>query len=973
MNLLDLYAKITMDTSGYNKGLDEASGKASSFASKLKSGLATAAKVGAAALTAAAAGVAALTKASIDQYAQYEQLVGGVDTLFKTASDKVQQYAANAYKTAGMSANEYMNTVTSFSASLIKSLGGDTEKAAQKADQAITDMADNANKMGTSMEMIQNAYQGFAKQNYTMLDNLKLGYGGTKEEMQRLLKDAEKLSGIKYDISSYADIVDAIHVVQTEMGITGTTAKEAASTISGSLSMAKAAWKNLLTGVGDDTADLGTLIDNLVDSVSTAAGNIVPRIGKILSGMGEVVAQLAPIIAQELPELISTMLPALVSAGAQLLVGLVTGLVTAIPDLVAAAPQIITALVSAISANLPALMAAGQQLLTMLGNGIQSGIPALAEKLPQVIDSFLDFITGKLPSVLKKGVEMLTELANGILSGIPQLLSALPKIIESIVEFITENLPVIVDAGINLLLNLANGIISALPNLVADLPKIITSITTTLNENLPKIIQAGFELLIKLGEGILAAIPDLLASLPQVVSAILDGVGAAISGVYEIGKNIVKGLWEGIKSMFSWIKDKVGGFFDGILGNIKDLLGIHSPSRVFRSIGEYMMKGLEIGLEDSSGKVMETVDDIAKEVKTRLDDFVGDVEHALYIAEKNGAVSAAEMVDSYILMQDKIHEAAKWYRKQGYAETSDEIQELQKLWWGYQDSIVQVQDELAGKLQDAYKNIDEIEAKYQDKLSARAQEIFEAYGLFDDVPERQRVSGQELIDNLSDQVSAIDEFYSSLETLAERGVADALVSDIRKMGPEAIDQLSALLDLSDEKLSEYSALYQEKQALANRLATEELKGLRKETDSLLLENIKAMEGLFANGAPGVATALTDGLISGIKNGASGVISTAANMARAVVDAVKRELGAMDGITRGLDFGAASVDFASSGLGVSSAGIINSMAAGSDAGFADGLTVNLTLPDGTKFATWQLPYLIKAGSAAGTPIADPQLA
>lgn len=607
MNLLDLYAKITMDTSGYNKGLDEASGKASSFASKLKSGLATAAKVGAAALTAAASGVAALTKASIDQYAEYEQLVGGVDTLFKTASDKVQQYAANAYKTAGMSANEYMNTVTSFSASLLQSLGGDTEKAAQKADQAITDMADNANKMGTSMEMIQNAYSGFAKSNFTMLDNLKLGYGGTKEEMQRLLKDAEKLSGIKYDISSYADIVDAIHVVQTEMGITGTTAKEAASTISGSLSMAKAAWKNLLTGVGDDTADLGTLIDNLVDSVSTAAGNIVPRIGKILSGMGEVVAQLAPIIAQELPELISTMLPALVSAGAQLLVGLVTGLVTAIPDLVAAAPQIITALVSAISANLPALMAAGQQLLTMLGNGIQSGIPALAEKLPQVIDSFLDFITGKLPSVLKKGVEMLTELANGILSGIPQLLSALPKIIESIVEFITENLPVIVDAGINLLLNLANGIISALPNLVADLPKIITSITTTLNENLPKIIQAGFELLIKLGEGILAAIPDLLASLPQVVSAILDGVGAAISGVYEIGKNIVKGLWEGIKSMLSWIKDKVGGFFSGIVEGAKDFLGIHSPSRVFAGIGKNMALGLGEGWEDSFGRIRDGI------------------------------------------------------------------------------------------------------------------------------------------------------------------------------------------------------------------------------------------------------------------------------------------------------------------------------------------------------------------------------
>ena len=685
MNLLDLYVKITMDTSGYSKGLDEASGKASSFASKLKSGLATAAKVGAAALTAAATGVAALTKASIDQYAQYEQLVGGVDTLFKTASDKVQQYAANAYKTAGMSANEYMNTVTSFSASLIKSLGGDTEKAAQKADQAITDMADNANKMGTSMEMIQNAYQGFAKQNYTMLDNLKLGYGGTKEEMQRLLKDAEKLSGIKYDISSYADIVDAIHVVQTEMGITGTTAKEAASTISGSLSMAKAAWKNLLTGVGDDTADLGTLIDNLVDSVSTAAGNIVPRIGKILSGMGEVVAQLAPIIAQELPELISTMLPALVSAGAQLLVGLVTGLVTAIPDLVAAAPQIITSLVSAISANLPAILAAGQQLLTMFGSGIQSGVPQMVAQLPAAIDGFLGFITEQLPAVLDKGVEMLTELANGIIAGIPQLLEQLPLIFESFETFITVNLPVILDKGMDLLFNFVDGIIAGIPNMVARLPEIIKSITTTLSNNYPKIIRSGFDLLIKLADGILSAIPDLVSVLPQVVAAILSGFSSAVSGVFEIGKNIVMGLWDGIKSMGSWIAEKIGDFFCGIVDGAKDLLGIHSPSRVFADIGKNMALGLGNGWEDSFGRVR------------------------------------------------------------------------------------------------------------------------------------------------------------------------------------------------------------------------------------------------------------------------------------------------DGITRGLDFGAASVDFASSGLGVSSAGIINSMAAGSDAGFADGLTVNLTLPDGTKFATWQLPYLIKAGSAAGTPIADPQLA
>ena len=685
MNLLDLYAKISMDTSGYEKSLDDASSKASDFASKLKSGLATAAKVGAAALTAAAAGVTALTKASIDQYAEYEQLVGGVDTLFKSASDKVQQYADKAYETAGMSANEYMNTVTSFSASLLQSLEGDTEAAAQKADQAITDMADNANKMGTSMEMIQNAYQGFAKQNYTMLDNLKLGYGGTKEEMQRLLKDAEKLSGVKYDLSSYADIVDAIHVVQTEMGITGTTAREASTTIQGSVASMKGAWQNLVTAIAADGWDIGVYVDNFVSSVKVVGQNVIPRVQQILSGIGELVTAIAPMIAQELPTLISTVLPAMVSAGAQLLVGLVTGLITALPDLVAAVPQIVSALASAISANLPAIMASGQQLLGMLGSGIQSGVPQIVAQLPVVIDGFLGFITERLPAVLDKGVEMLTELANGIISGIPQLLEQLPLIFESFETFIAVNLPVILDKGMELLFNFVDGIIAGIPDMVARLPEIIKSITTTLSNNYPKIIRSGFDLLIKLANGILSAIPDLISVLPQVVAAILSGFSSAVSGVFEIGKNIVMGLWDGIKSMGSWIAEKIGDFLGGIVDGAKDLLGIHSPSRVFADIGKNMALGLGEGWEDSFGRVR------------------------------------------------------------------------------------------------------------------------------------------------------------------------------------------------------------------------------------------------------------------------------------------------DGITRGLDFGAASVDFASSGLGVSSAGIINSMAAGADAGLSDGLTVNLTLPDGTKFATWQLPYLIKAGSAAGTPIADPQWA
>lgn len=285
MDVFSLAARITLDTNEYEKALGDAGAKTHSFGEKLKSGLAAAAKVGAAGLAAATTAVGALSKAALDSYGDYEQLTGGVETLFKTSADVVMEYANNAYQTAGLSANEYMETVTSFSASLLQSLGGDTEAAAEYADMAIRDMSDNANKMGTDMEMIQNAYRGFSRANFTMLDNLALGYGGTKEEMERLLADAEKLSGVKYDISSYSDMIEAIHVVQTEMGITGTTAKEAATTIQGSVAAAKSAWSNLVTGIADENADLGQLVSNLVTSVETAAGNIIPRISQILSGM----------------------------------------------------------------------------------------------------------------------------------------------------------------------------------------------------------------------------------------------------------------------------------------------------------------------------------------------------------------------------------------------------------------------------------------------------------------------------------------------------------------------------------------------------------------------------------------------------------------------------------------------------------------------------------------------------------------
>lgn len=584
--MFDLYAKITLDTSGYENGLDNASGKASGFADKLKSGLATAAKVGAAALTAAATGMAALTKASIDQYAEYEQLVGGVDTLFKTASDKVQEYAANAYKTAGMSANEYMDTVTSFSASLLQSLGGDTEKAAQKADQAITDMADNANKMGTGMEMIQNAYQGFAKQNYTMLDNLKLGYGGTKEEMERLLADAEKLSGQKFDISSYSDIVDAIHVVQTEMGITGTTAKEAASTIQGSVSAAKSAWSNLITGIAADNADLDTLIGNFVSSVETAAGNIIPRVSVMLGGISQLVT----------------------SASTTIIPMVITTITDNLPALLQAAVALVGALGQGIIDSLPAITQAAIDILFFLADGLIENLPTLIDGIVQVTLTIVQMLTSPdfLTQLIETAILLIMTLAQGLIDAIPQLIAAVPMIIGNLLAAIIVELPNIIQMGIDLLFALIDGIIKCIPELVAAVPTLIIAFVNGIVNNLDKIILAAPQIIVSLITGIIGAIPELIAAVPRVIAAIADTIRNYDWG--GIGRNIVQGLKDGIAGMWDNIKDWFNEKVNSLVGGVKRILGIHSPSKVFAGIGGFMAEGLGEGFSDEFASVKNDIE-----------------------------------------------------------------------------------------------------------------------------------------------------------------------------------------------------------------------------------------------------------------------------------------------------------------------------------------------------------------------------
>ena len=603
MNLFELFVKIGADTTEANKGIDEVGQKTSGLGEKLKSGLATAGKVAVAGVAAGATAIGALGTKAVAAYADYEQLVGGVETLFKDSQDQVMDYANNAYKTAGLSANEYMETVTSFSASLLQSLGGDTSAAADKANLAITDMSDNANKMGTDMTSIQNAYQGFAKSNYTMLDNLKLGYGGTQAEMERLLADAEKISGIKYDISSYADIVDAIHVVQTEMGITGTTAKEAASTIQGSFGMMKSAWQNLVTGMADPEQDLGVLVGNFTDSVVIAGNNLIPRIQELLPRIVEATTSLIGTVSEQLPAILGTVLPSLVEGATNLVTGLMAALPSVLSVLADVAPTVINTLVPAFIELLPQITQTGIDVIVSLAQGIADALPQLIPAATDAIIEIVEVLTSpeNLGNLIDAALAIILALVDGLVDATPKLIAAVPDVIANLVTAIIANMPKILEAGVEITMAIADGLIKALPELIAAIPNLILGIVQGIIDNLPEIIMAGPKIIAALATGLIEAIPDIVMVIPQLIRSIVDTFLSFDWG--SIGKNIVEGIKNGFVNMWNSFKQTVENVFTGLVDGVKSLLGIASPSKVFAGIGGYMAEGLGQGFDKEFSNV----------------------------------------------------------------------------------------------------------------------------------------------------------------------------------------------------------------------------------------------------------------------------------------------------------------------------------------------------------------------------------
>lgn len=584
MDLLNLRALLTLDKSDYESGLADAESEATGFGSKFKGAMGTAAKAGAAAMAASASAVALLGKSSISAYADTQQLVGGVQKLYGNMGMSVEEYAKsvgksvgqvskewqrneeaqnivlenakNAFQTAGMSYNQYMEQATSFSAALINSLGGDTEKAAQQTDVAMRAISDNYNTFGGDMENIQYAFQGFAKQNYTMLDNLKLGYGGTKTEMQRLIDDAntwaeENGKAADLSIDSFSDVVTAIDYIQQKQGIAGTTAREASSTISGSIGMVKAAWENLMSGLADPDADISELVNNLVQSVGTAGQNIMPAIQQFAEGFGTALTDLAPTIINGIPNVISSVMPTLVTSAINLLKVFVNTLKTALPQMASVGMSLMKSLIQGVQNNLPTMIATAMTMLAQFSGKFRS-------------------FAGQFISL---GLQLIKSIADGIIQNIPTFIQTVPTIISNFAGIINDNAPKIIATGVSILKSLAVGIIKAIPVLIANLPKILKAMFDVFMAfgwgALGKTVMKG------IGKGLASAGSALKSAITKPISSVKNAISSGFKGAKDKAVSYMNALKDTVKTKINSAKDtvkkavdKIKGFFPLSVGKI---------------------------------------------------------------------------------------------------------------------------------------------------------------------------------------------------------------------------------------------------------------------------------------------------------------------------------------------------------------------------------------------------------------------
>lgn len=610
------YVQIVPSAKGIKGGIETALGGEAESAGKNAGSSFGSNLIGMATKIIAAAGIGKAISTAVSAGADLEQSIGGIETLFGTGGKTIEQFAAsagksvaevagqygmlqqaqdlalsnaaNAYKTAGVSANDYMQTITSFAAAL-KSSGLNELEAAKAADQAVIDMADNANKMGTSMDSIQMAYQGFAKQNYTMLDNLKLGYGGTKTEMERLLSDAEKISGVKYDINNLSDVYSAIHVIQDELGITGTTATEAASTISGSAAAMGAAFKNVLGNLALGN-DIRPALEGLLEATTTFLfGNLLPAIGNVFAGLPDIFMGIVAYV------------PNLIEAIQQFIEPVMTTIQET--DWLGMIGEVVNSIISTVTENAPNMIQGGIELVTNLWNGILENWPTIITGLGDIFNQILTAVLELAPQLMTGGFQLMVNLATGIITNLPAILSAILQVVMQIISTLISGLPGVLSTGIQLMGSLASGILGAIGQVIAAAGNVVSQALSRLASAAGQMLSKGREWITNVASGITGAVGSVLSAAAGIISGAVNAFTSYDWG--SLGSRIVSGIVSGVSGAAGSLFSSLQNLASNALSAAKNALGIKSPSRVFaKEVGQWIPKGIAQGIDGEDAPVV---------------------------------------------------------------------------------------------------------------------------------------------------------------------------------------------------------------------------------------------------------------------------------------------------------------------------------------------------------------------------------
>lgn len=854
MNDGDLIFNTRLDTAGLKSGLQGAGGEI------LKMSTQAAAKIGEislAAAGAATAAIAALSKSAIECYGDYEQLIGGVETLFKDSADVIKEYSEEAFRTVGMSANEYMETVTGFAASLISSMGNDTEAAAEKANTALSDMSDNANKMGSDLESIKNAYSGFSKQNYTMLDNLKIGYGGTKSEMERLLADAEKLQkskgiDVSYDISSFADIVDAIHVIQTEMDITGTTAKEASSTIQGSISAAKAAWQNLLTGMSDPTQDFDKLLNDVVESVVTVSDNLAPRIMAVLPTMATGITELTENLLPLIPETVEQMLPSVIDGANSIVSALLNTLSafadTAIPIVTENADEIIGTLISGIVSAAPNLAGSAAQLCTSIAEAILSNADIITEGASDIVTALADGISDNLDSLVPSAIDAALTVA----------------------ETILENADKLSEAAASLIDGLANGITASIPILAEKAPDIVSKLFDALVDSSEILIDAGVDFCTVIADELIhydwsTAAEQMMLNLSDAVDNaqkhVMLGIDNLLGGdvyggdINNVASTAMVGyMRDGIDDTVQMIEDgqkAVSDAYDKGMQEINEHFGLTAADMS----GKEWLEA-EAEREANAKAVLEREKKRAEEWKKAQENSAAENQSAAEaISEQRTlAETAAEQMNDEELKsqwQKLDHEYAMGIIADEDALYQKRLELLRKYGdesntehWGYYEKLRAYEQEQQKKALDdledsqnkaiksAGESLDDLNAlyqkKYSDMLTAQSDyrsRLMAVGGSVFSVEKETDEDGNETtiykVNDIEKQIAAMEKYHADIKALKEDGASAALLEELNSMSAEDGAKMAEYLaGMSEEERQKVIELYKRKEQIADDLSAD---------------------------------------------------------------------------------------------------------------------------------------------------------